>query len=380
MKKEISEKTKSNAVKRYLDGESVISISERIGVSRTSVYTWINAEKDTLKKESKIKTSSQELYDLCRTVKRLTQTVAVLKEVNCCCKSDLSIRLEELSKLYGKCNIHILCDALNVSRGTFYNHIKRNKGSDVWYLKRREELLEIITRIYEEHKGVYGARKIAAIMRENGTPVSDKIVLEIMSENNQKSCRNNAKKDYKKFQRRKNLTKQCFSPARPNEVWVSDVTYLNYNERFYYLCVILDLFSRKVVGYKFGVSISTQLSKAALKSAIANRGNIFGVILHTDNGSCYVSMAFEKVLKINGISHSYSNSHSPKDNAVNEAFFRNFKTEEFYRNNYTSLTKLQQAIDNYIFEYNHNRPHSTLAYKTPDKFEEIYYSKEISEV
>lgn len=199
--------------------------------------------------------------------------------MDCCTKSPLKLKLSELEKLYGKYKTHILCDALDVDRGTFLNHIKRNKRDNVWYIKRRGEMAVKIRDVYEEFDQIFGSKKIAAILRERGEKVSDRFVSELMAEMGLKSIRTNAKKEYLKDKRRNNILKQKFSVDSPNSVWASDITYFNYNSRAYYICVILDLFSRKVVAYNVSKCYSTHLTKSTLIKAVSNRRLNKGLIL-----------------------------------------------------------------------------------------------------
>ena len=116
--------------------------------------------------------------------------------MDCCTKSPLKLKLSELEKLYGKYKTHILCDALDVDRGTFLNHIKRNKRDNVWYIKRRGEMAVKIRDVYEEFDQIFGSKKIAAILRERGEKVSDRFVSELMAEMGLKSIRTNGNACY----------------------------------------------------------------------------------------------------------------------------------------------------------------------------------------
>ena len=103
--------------------------------------------------------------------------IEILKTVKCNVQSPLQEKLCELEKLYGKYSVHVLCDALNVPRGTFYNHIKRNKRDNVWYKKRREYFCGEIKRIFEDNNQIFGARKIAAVLRNNGEQIIADLIL-----------------------------------------------------------------------------------------------------------------------------------------------------------------------------------------------------------
>ena len=142
-----------------------------------------------------------------------------------------------------------------------------------------------------------------------------------------------------------------------------------------YICVILDLFSRKAVGYKVSHRNSTQLVKATFKMAYESRKPPEGLIFHTDRVTNYKSHTFISYLKSCDVIQSFSRAHMPDDNSVVESFFSNFKREELYRRKYKSERELIAAIDNYIDFYNNKHPHSTNNYKTPASKEQNHKPK-----
>ena len=175
-----------------------------------------------------------------------------------------------------------------------------------------------------------------------------------------------------------NKLKRNFSAEQPNQIWVSDITYARIGSEFMYLCVVLDLFSRKVVGYKISESINTELTLTTFDDAFINRGKPKDLMFHSDQGCQYTSYMFRSFLRENKVKQSFSAPGSPLDNAVAESFFSSIKKENFRRNFYTSLAEFQEAVDKYIEFYNDYRPHQRLKYKTPNQVEESYYNKSIS--
>ena len=140
---------------------------------------------------------------------------------------------------------------------------------------------------------------------------------------------------------------------------------------YYYICVIIGLFSRKVVAHKTSLKNSTYLVTSSFRDAFIDRGKSKYLIFHSDRGCQYTAGAFQKLLKMNNVVQSFSKSDSPHDNAVAEAFFANMKKEELYRTNFKSERELCKALDDYIVFDNTERPHGTLNYKTPNQFEEL---------
>ena len=190
------------------------------------------------------------------------------------------------------------------------------------------------------------------------------------------SIRQSAKKLYEDEGRKyKNNLNQEFDTSKPNEVWVSDVTYFKYGENAYYICVIIDLFSRMVVGYKIGMTNSTQLVKSTFQIAYKARQPDSSLVFHTDRGGNYRSKTMNDYMRSLNITHSFSRAYVPFDNSVMELFFASMKREKLYRTKYRSEADFRSAVDNYINFYNTKRPHKKLQYRTPAQKEEEYALK-----
>lgn len=362
---------KQPLVSRYFGGETVSAICTETGIPKSTLYTWIQQYQPTKTRSGRVITPKD--YDsLLRRCEKQEQMIAVLKSAGCVASAPLQEKLNALEKLYGQYSVHVLCDALDVARGTFYNHIKRNKRSNSSYAKHREELRVLIQQVFEESRQTFGAEKICAILHERGHVAGVKLVAELMREMGLSSVTQSAKADWKKImslERKTNHLKQSFHADKPNTVWVSDVTVLRFKERYYYLCVIIDLFSRKVVAHKVSQRNSTQLITSTFRSAYASRKPGTGLIFHSDQGGPYTSYTFRSLLEKLYVTQSFSRSGKPHDNAVVESFFSTFKREEFYRSNYHSEKELYQGINAYITFYNQKRPHTTLKNKAPEQFE-----------
>ncbi|MBK6090316.1 IS3 family transposase [Ruminococcus difficilis] len=372
--KKISFETKESIINRYFNGESVAELTEATGVARSTIYGWLKASQS----ESENKpVNKKTVNDLERKIIRLSTIIEIMQKVFDVENIPTQIRLEELERLYGEYNVHNLCDALMVPRGTFYNHIKRNKRDNAWYAKRRESLREEIQKIYYDKHQIYGSPKIAATLRSRGIKITEGMVRQLMQDMGLISIREGAKDYYdKEKSKNKNYLNQKFNTTRPNEVWVSDITCFRYNEKYYYICVIVDLCARKVVGYKIGGKNSTQLTKSTFKLAYESRQPDENLIFHTDNGSNYTSKSFRDYLKKLRVTQSFSRPHIPYDNSVMESFFSNMKREELYRTKYRSEKEFRTAVKNYIQFYNEERPHSKNKYKTPSQKEAEYFSKQ----
>lgn len=279
----------------------------------------------------------------------------------------LKKRLEILLTLHDQFDhysIHELCEALNVARGTFYNHIFR-KADRSQFLAEQEQLKIQVLQIFDDSKQRYGAEKIRVTLAENGIRVGKERIRGIMNELGLVSIRENAKRNYKKRQeyKKRNLINQDFKASRENEIWVSDITYFKVKDYGVYLCIILDLFSRRVVGYRVSRKSSTHLVTTTFKEEFQCRQTPAGLTFHSDRVGQYISDIFCRLLVDCGVRQSFSNTGRPYDNDVAETFFATFKKEEAYRRDYSSENDFSKSADECIRFYNEMRPHKTLAYK-----------------
>lgn len=145
------------------------------------------------------------------------------------------------------------------------------------------------------------------------------------------------------LERKENLLNQQFTVTRPNEVWISDITYFKYNNTIFYICVILDLFARKVIAYKISLNNSTQLTKGTFVAAY-NERQPQNLIFHSDQGCNYTSATFRMCLKGLNVKQSYSNPGNPFNNSVMESFFKILKTEKLYRTDFRSEREFRIAV------------------------------------
>lgn len=173
------EKEKQQFVERYQKGESAISICSQADIPKSTFYLWVNKYRQIVSPGS-IAISGSNFARLKQKLEKQENIIAVLKAVNCNPNSPTQEKLQALEALHGQYSIHVLCDALNVPRGTFYNHILRNKRENKSVRLRREKLKILIKEVFEENRQIYGAEKISSVLREQGHIVSRKIVSELM--------------------------------------------------------------------------------------------------------------------------------------------------------------------------------------------------------
>jgi transposase InsO family protein len=275
--------------------------------------------------------------------------------------------IEELSVQY---SVKESCVALSVSRSGYYQWAETEQSERA---EANGELSKEIERVYHEHKGRYGSPRITQQLRQEGVVCGENRVARLMRENELAARRKKAFRPRTTLPGQgeaPNLIKEL-QPSAPDQVWASDITYVATLEGWLYLAVILDLFSRRVVGWKLGESLEAELVVTALRNALALRQPDEGLYFHSDRGSQYSSQAVRKPLSVIGANLSMSGLGNCYDNAHAEAFFSTLKTECFPDNQvFSSRAQARCEIFEYIeVYYNNRRLHSALGYQTPCWFE-----------
>ena len=264
-----------------------------------------------------------------------------------------------------------LCDVLNVSRSGFYDWLDR-KPSQRHVIN--QALLAKIKAIHTEHKERYGSPRIHAVLARQGEPVSKGRVERLMKTHEIKACRTKRhKRIYIQRQQQQaadNHLARKFKANKPNQKWVSDITFIPTREGYVYLAIVLDLYSRAIVGWAMSHRINGQLVIDAINMAISHRGSPQGVLVHSDQGSQYTAQAYRKILSSHKMLCSMSRKGECHDNAVAESFFHTLKEELVTDARFQTRQQAKQAIFKYIeIYYNRQRLHSTLGYEAPLQYE-----------
>lgn len=265
-----------------------------------------------------------------------------------------------------------MCKVLEVNSSNYYSFQKR-KASKIED-PDHDDIIGWIQDISKFSGYTYGERRIKAALDALSFPMSRYKVAKLMKE---AGVWVRSKKKYKvttnsvhKQPVFDNVLKREFDVAQPDRAYVADITYIWTQEGWLYLAVVIDLYSRKVVGWSIGSRMKAQLVCDALTMAIWQRRPRAGLIVHTNRGSQYASKAYRKLLLANGIKGSMSRKGDCWDNAVVESFFGSFKQERVQWKNYQTRFEAQQDILNYIaMFYNSHRLHSYLGYKSPNDYE-----------
>lgn len=265
-----------------------------------------------------------------------------------------------------------LCAVFNVHRSSYRYWLSRDKK-----LSSEEEQLRVAVKvIHKESGGSAGARTIADIAYNQGLELSRYRAGKIMKELDLVSCQmpqHSYKKATKEHIEIPNILARQFDVVEPNKYWCGDVTYVWIGNRWAYLAVVIDLFSRKPIGWAISLSPDTQLTMKALSMAFESRGKPEGVIFHSDQGCHYTSKKFRQLLWRYRIKQSMSRRGNCWDNAPMERFFRSLKTEWIPRAGYSDFIEAKHEITNYIVGYySQVRPHTYNAGLSPNESERRY--------
>jgi transposase InsO family protein len=255
-----------------------------------------------------------------------------------------------------------------VSRAGFYRHYEEHqpRQADV-------TLRDLIQQIVLENRG-YGYRRVSAELRHRGVVANRKRVLRLMREDNLLAVRKqrfvfttDSRHGYAVYA---NLAARL-QLTGINQLWVADITYVRLRETFLYLAILMDAYSRRVVGWELGEDLRAELALSALNRALADRQVEPGIVHHSDRGVQYCSQTYVERLQAYGFAISMSRAGNPYDNAKAESFMKTLKSEEVYLHQYRDQEQARASMQRFIEEvYNGKRLHSSLGYLSPASFEE----------
>lgn len=270
--------------------------------------------------------------------------------------------------MQGNLGVERMCQLAEVSRASFYHSLQERAPAE-----EDVEVRSAIQRIVLEHRRRYGSRRVTAALRRGGMIVNRKRVARLMREDNLLAIQprsfvvttdsDHALEVYLNVASRMKV-------KGVNQLWVADITYIRLKTEFVYLAVILDAYSRKVVGWELDQTLATRLPLAALVRAISKRKPRPGLVHHSDRGVQYASGDYVGVLRKHQMIPSMSRPANPYDNASCESFIKTLKREEVYATEYRDLEHLRANIEEFIDRYyNRSRLHSALGYQSPEEFE-----------
>jgi len=263
-----------------------------------------------------------------------------------------------------------LCRKLGISRGGYYAWKKRAESPQ---RKANRALLEKIVDIHQKNRETYGYPRVFNALRQCGETCGRHRVARLMRENNIVA------KMFRRFRKHSHQHHLLWEPrnlllnrepvSQPNEVWVCDVTYIRVGKYWNYLCTVMDLHTREIIGWHFSRKCNAQLAKEAVLMALQDHRPREGTIFHTDRGSEFANKELNAVLNKHNLLVSKSRKGCCWDNANMESFYHTLKTEMVYFHRFRNLVEATAYIMDYLRFYNHDRLHSSLDYRSPINYQ-----------
>ncbi|AKO54065.1 hypothetical protein ABA45_17815 [Marinobacter psychrophilus] len=266
-----------------------------------------------------------------------------------------------------------LCRHLKVSRSGYYAWATRKPSQRA---AEKAELLLKVRRVYNDSKGRYGSPRVYQALRREGLVVGENRVARVMREWGMKA---RVMRVYRRMTKRRddlkalpNYRLEADKPASTNQQWSSDVTYIKLGEKYVFLAVVLDLYSRRIISWRLGENLSADFARATLREAFTSRKPVSDLLLHTDRGIEYRAHKTQALLNQHRVRHSMNRPGQCTDNAEVESFFKTLKGELLHATSFVTMRQLRKHIKAYIEGfYNTQRLHSGLGYRTPIEFEGI---------
>ncbi|MCG9077186.1 IS3 family transposase [Laribacter hongkongensis] len=282
------------------------------------------------------------------------------------------MRFRAIQALSGRYPVAPMCQLFRVSRSGYYAWLHRTPSAREM---ANRQLLREIRLVHAKVNGIYGHRRIHAELLAQGFANGRHRIAGLMQRN---GIQVRTRKRWRPVSGGQqllpvapNLLQRQFAAGDVNQRWVSDMTYIRTGEGWLCLAVVLDLYSRAIVGWAMHHRMQQERGRAALTMTVTRRKPAREVILHSDRGSQYCAFAYQALLKRHGMVPSHSRAGNCRDNAAMESFFRSLKSERAYLTHYRSYEEARADVFDYIRFDNHKRRHSTLGYLTPVEFERL---------
>ncbi|HSS98685.1 MAG TPA: IS3 family transposase [Terriglobales bacterium] len=358
-------------------GKSVPEIADELGINERTLYHWMAKHKGG--EASEVASSESELAvenkRLRRELEIMRQERDILKKANGRVRQGVQMRYAFIAEHAQVYPVRRQCRVLEVAESGYYAWHKAQSSNRQ---QGDERLTREIRHIYQQHRGLYGSPRIHATLKAKGCRCSRKRVARLMREAHLRSVRQRKRRIQTTHSKHPypvaaNLLNQQFEAQRPNQKWVADITYIPTRTGWLYLAAVLDLFSRRIVGWAISARCDATLVQNALQMAFAQRQLDGELVHHSDRGSQYAAHNYQDLLAQHHITVSMSRTGNCYDNAVMESFFRTLKAEcvdlHVFHSHAHARSLLFEFVEVY---YNRQRLHSSLAYCTPAAFEAAF--------
>jgi transposase InsO family protein/transposase-like protein len=363
--------------------DNIVRLARELRVNRTLLYKWryrsegSETQSDLSIRNSRESTLRREIDKLKRLLANKTLEVeffrtalqkAEARRRNSGISGEQVSTMQFETPLQGSLSVERMCQLGQVSRAGFYRYLQARAPIEEGMTER-----SAIQEIALQHRLRYGYRRITVELRQRGMNVNHKRVARIMRDDNLLTIRRRelpwGTDQGDEMEIYLNLANRL-KVGGPNHVWIADITYIRLKTEFVYLAVVIDAFSRKVVGWALDRTLQARLPLGALRQAISSRQPPPGLVHHSDRGVQYACEAYLQMLREHQIMPSVSRPAHPHDNASCESFLKTLKREEIYANDYRDMEDLAAGIEEFIERYyNRCRPHSALGYRSPEEFE-----------
>ncbi|WP_288413887.1 IS3 family transposase [uncultured Acinetobacter sp.] len=362
---------KIEAVKQVTEkGYSVAEVATRLGTTTHSLYAWIKRYDPQQPKIIESNDPSAELAKLKKELQRVTEERDILKKGRGVLRKPVQMRYAFIQDNQHIWPVRRLCSTLDVHHSGYYAWLKQPTSKTA---RKRQQLSGLIKQFWLESGGVYGYRKIHCDLKDVGESCGINRVHRLMKADGLKSQLGYRKpKAYAGTPAviAANSLNRQFNPTEPNQLWVTDISYIRTHEGWLYFAVVIDLFSRLVVGWSMKSRITTDLVLDALLMALWRRNPKNKVLIHSDQGSQYTSHEWQTFLRHHNLESSMSRRGNCHDNAVAESFFQLLKRERIKKRIYATRTEARSDIFEYIeMFYNSKRRHGSNGQRSPLDYE-----------
>ena len=370
-----SDTYKWSLYEKYRNGFTLTELCEMSGVTDKPLREWFRHIDLQYAKSIQLSVESvqQENSNLRQAIRQKQAELKLLSEIMAVIPEAQRVSYAyPLLEIYGPNQV---CRSLCIRKSNLYYRTFRRSEVTV-YEKHEQELRPAIKEICDRNIKRPGAENIRQQLMSQGFTVSKRKVLKLLHEIDLRLSRKRecAKTNWQNSDA--NLLARQFSQPAPNMAWVSDITEFNTDAGTYYLCAILDLFARRVIGARLSPHKDTSLVLSTFRDAFEARRHSPSLLFHSDRGSQYTAHEFRNLLRDCGVKQSFSAPGVPYDNAPMESFFASLKVEETHRFRYAGISDLTASLREYISFYNEKRPHSSIGNLTPIQAENNYYKEQ----